>query len=396
MADPLSQEPPEHPDLRELAIAIEAHGLIAEILDSRFRAIWGSTQLHKSFGLTPEDIEGYRNTSRIVRTRTGNSEWMRVTPESGIAWFDLHAPLMRHYLKPDDPDFEEVFGPSAALAAEIDAAEHVPRAWHNTLAFASNIRVRDRMVGDGSQLSIRINDDEGEFIGVLVLDKPNTPDSLILSLARGDRALFDRMEQVSEPAKRPAAILFADLEASGDLSRRLSSRGYFELIRELTDLIDDSVVSGGGIVGKHAGDGGSALFLAEQFEASESLAVRAVVEVANKIRAGATELGPEGATVRINAGIHWGSTLMIGQIATRGRLEVTAMGDQMNECARIESAAKNGTVLASKEALERLTPGDAEAIGIDPDSIAYAPLSEFPGLSEKARRDAGSIAVGEI
>jgi class 3 adenylate cyclase len=396
MADPPPQQPPEHPDLRELAIAIEAHGLIAEIQDSRFRAIWGSSQLHKSFGLTEEDIAAYEETSRIVRSTTGSSELMRVTRESGTAWFNQHAPLMRHYLKPEDPDFEEVFGPSAELAAGIEAAEHVPRAWHNTLSFASHIRVRDRMVGEGSQLYIRLNDDQGEFIGVLVLDKPNIPDSLILSLARGDKDLFERMEQVSEPAKRPAAILFADLEASGDLSRRISSRGYFELVRELTDLIDESVVSGGGIVGKHAGDGASALFLPEQFEESDSRAARAAIEAANKIRAGAAELGPGSAPVQINVGIHWGATLMIGQIATRGRLEVTAMGDQMNECARIESAARNGAVLASKEALERLTSGDAEVIGIDPDSIAYTPVSEFPGLSDKARRDAGSVAVGAI
>ncbi len=60
MSEPLSQPPPEHPDLRELATAIKAHGLIAEIQDSRFRAIWGSTQLHMSFGLTQEDIAAHR------------------------------------------------------------------------------------------------------------------------------------------------------------------------------------------------------------------------------------------------------------------------------------------------------------------------------------------------
>ena len=55
-----------------------------------------------------------------------------------------------------------------------------------------------------------------------------------------------------------AAVLFADLEASGVLSRHLSSRGYFELIRDLTDLIDSSVIARDGITGKHAGDGRSA------------------------------------------------------------------------------------------------------------------------------------------
>ncbi len=113
---------------------------------------------------------------------------------------------------------------------------------------------------------MRLNDDEGRFLGILWQHRLALPDSLLALLARGDERLFERMSRVSEPARRPAAILFADLEASGALSRRLPSRGYFELIRDLTDLIDSSVVDFDGIVGKHAGDGGSALFLAEDFE----------------------------------------------------------------------------------------------------------------------------------
>ena len=35
---------------------------------------------------------------------------------------------------------------------------------------------------------------------------------------------------------------------------------------------------------------------------------------------------------------------MVGQVATRRRLEVTALGDQMNEGARIEAAAKDGAI----------------------------------------------------
>ena len=54
-------------------------------------------------------------------------------------------------------------------------------------------------------------------------------DSLLSRLGRGDPRLFERMLRVSEPGRRSAAILFADIEASGVLSRRLSSRGYFDL-----------------------------------------------------------------------------------------------------------------------------------------------------------------------
>ena len=81
------------------------------------------------------------------------------------------------------------------------------------------------------------------------------------------RALLDN-HQDSEVVTSPLRpqILLANLEASGALSRRLSSRGYFALIGRLTDLIDSAVIARSGIVGKHAGDGGSALFLVLDFD----------------------------------------------------------------------------------------------------------------------------------
>ena len=179
------------------------------------------------------------------------------------------------------------------------------------------------------------------------------------------------------------------------LSRHLSSRGYFELIRDLTDLIDTSVIAHDGITGKHAGDGGSALFLAADFD-SESGAARAAIETARAIRDGSEQLGPEDVEVKVNIGVHWGATLMVGQVATSGRLEVTALGDQMNEGARIEAAATGGAILASKDLIERLDAADAKATGIDPDAIAYTTLSELDGASDKAIRDAGTIAVTPI
>lgn len=151
-----------------------------------------------------------------------------------------------------------------------------------------------------------------------------------------------------------------------------------------------------GIIGKHAGDGGSALFLVADFDGSESAAARATVEAARAIRDGAESLGPEDVTVKLNIGAHWGATLMVGQVATSGRLEVTALGDQMNEGARIEAAARGGAVLASKELIERLDFKDAEATGLDAEGIAYMPLGEIEGASDKAIRDAGAIPVAAI
>ena len=100
--------------------------------------------------------------------------------------------------------------------------------------------------------------------------------------------------------------------------------------------------------------------------------------------------------VKVNLGVHWGATLMVGQVATTGRLEVTALGDQMNEGARIEAAARGGAILASKDLIERLDRTDAQATGLDPDTVAYTPLGELDGVSAKAIRDAGAIPVAVI
>ena len=98
----------------------------------------------------------------------------------------------------------------------------------------------------------------------------------------------------------------------------------------------------------------------------------------------------------MNVGIHWGATLMVGQVATGGRLEVTALGDEMNEASRIESAAKGGVALASKLLLERLEPADATELGLDPDEMTYVTVGNLDGSSDKSVRDAGSISVTAV
>ena len=108
----------------------------------------------------------------------------------------------------------------------------------------------------------------------------------------------------------------------------------------------------------------------------------------------ASNLAAEDVVLRF--GLHWGSTLYVGQIATSGRTEVTALGDEVNETARIEACATGGRALASKALVERLRPDDAADLGLDPDRIAYTPLAELLTATEKARRDAPAIAVCEV
>ncbi len=377
-------------------MAMEAAGMFFEILDERFRCVYLSAEFVHVTEMSADEARRQIGRSQILRVLTEKADIIRLTRESGTAWFQHNAPILRRYLDPSDPDFDEIFGPTAPFAAEIKPVESAPRAWHDRVAFPANLRFRRSLLGDQQQVQLRISDDSGQFIGVVYLYRGVVPESLMQRLGRGDPQLFERMDRVREPGRRSAAILFADLEASGVHSRHLSSRGYFELIRDLTDLIDSSVLARVGITGKHAGDGGSALFLTADFDGSESGAARAAVETGRAIRDGSRELGPEDVRVMVNIGLHWGATLMVGQVATGGRLEVTALGDQMNECARIEAAATGGSILASKDLVERLDVADAEAAGIAPDAIAYTTLGELDGASDKAIRDAAAIAVTRI
>jgi class 3 adenylate cyclase len=388
---------PEQPDLREIAQALEAARMMFELHDANFRCVYISSETLRAVGTTADEVSSLMNKSLLVRNTAEEHAWyVRTTEDSGNAWTRHNVPIMRRYLEPGDPGFDDAFGPLAPYAAKVEPVEAAPRAWHDRVAFPSDLRFRRTFLGDQLQVQLRISDDRGRFVGLLQFYRATMGDSLLHRLGRGDERLFERMERVSEPDKRAAGILFADLEASGDLSRRLPSRGYFDLIRGLTDLIDSSVIAHEGIVGKHAGDGGSALFLSADFDGSESAAARAAIEAAQAIRDGAEQLGPDDVTVKLNIGVHWGATLMVGQVATGGRLEVTALGDQMNEGARIEAAAKGGAILASKDLIERLDTADAQATRIDPNAIAYTPLGELEGASDKAIRDAGAIPVAAV
>jgi class 3 adenylate cyclase len=191
----------------------------------------------------------------------------------------------------------------------------------------------------------------------------------------------------------------ADLDASSALARHLPTAQYFAFGRRLVRTADRCIIDAGGIVGRHAGDGIVAFFLADT-AGSESAAARACITAARAVRdsipdiAARSELSVAECSLRF--GLHWGATLYMGRILTGGRSEVTALGDEVNEVARIEACAGGGRTLASKSLLERLNRTDADALGLDIGHATYTPLAELATATDKARRDAPSIAVCEI
>ena len=249
-------------------------------------------------------------------------------------------------------------------------------------------------------MNVRLRDPSGRLAGVMSILKPagdgymQAQSQILL-----DEQNVARIQRSTVPARRPAAILSADLDRSTDLARRLSTANYFELARQLVLESDRCVVDVGGLVGRHVGDGATAFFLSESF-GSESSAARASITAARLISVGcarvADRIGVERGDLIVRFGLHWGATLYVGAIATKARFEVTAMGDQVNEAARIEACATGGLTLASKDLMERLSDEDALALDLEPSHLTYVQLADLATATEKARRDAPSIPVCEI
>jgi len=381
------------PRLRELAEQLDGHRWAAELVDDRWRLLWVSQELR---AMRAEDEDRIRYGQHFLMS--GTAGFAVLTESSRERWVRTNVPFMLDR-DGDNAPIAQMLSPNLRAVVEELEPQSPPPRWMSTFDFA-----RGEFVGRVSYIGERVQDEDGRLIGYLFLYTPDLPASLLALLVRGQRSMYERMARLVEAKLRPAAILFADLESSTALSRRLPTAGYFRLIRSLRTAFDAAVGNRGGIVGKHAGDGVTGFFLSGQL-GSDSGAARAALEIARGVddvtARVAAELSDDGlpleaADCRLNVGIHWGANLYIGQVATEGRLEVTALGDAVNEAARIEQSATGGRVLASKPLLERLNAEDAAALDLDPTRLAYELVAELQGASDKAARDAGSIAVADV
>ena len=379
--------------LENLAARLEEGGLAAYVFDADWRLVWVSSGMQAILG---ESDVGRLGIGRHLLLNRLSPAWRdTLTPESVRRWLSDRISLMLACEGDADQLLEKVghVVSDAAYHAEIEA---IVKEQASAPAPALTARpVRTTSWGEITMVTTAIRERNGELVGIVEIAWPHLPPPLAVLLLRGELEMFERMARLQEPSRREAAIVFADLEHSGTLSRHLPSATYFELIRKLTSEIDHIVAAAGGVVGRHAGDGASAFFLADE-AGSASIAATAAIEAARSLGdlgpQAAREIGIEDSSVRLNVGAHWGATLYMGQV-TGGRLEVTALGDEVNECARVQESAHGGSVLVTKDLLERLDESDMRRLAIVPSAISYKALAEIEGVSEKAVRDAGGLAV---
>lgn len=385
-----------HASLGEWAERLERLEWSALITDARWNLKWVSSSL-RAFLRVDHDVDlGFGLT--LIEAWSSRQEWLRTsTPESQVQLFFEVAPFLVRALQDDGLEVQGLLAePFATLVEQVTPAPQVPLLWSSSFEYLdpSDTDLPPYRV---NFCGIRMNDDDGSPIGNILIFFMDVNPNLMQLLVRGDQQMYERMARLVEPQAQQAVVLFCDLHESGRVSRQLSSAAYFKLVRQLWTRIDAAIANEGGIVGKHAGDGASAFFLAED-AGSASAAAAAAIRAARIIQGTAQEVFNEvlAGECLMKVGLHWGGALYMGQLVPGGRLEVTALGDEVNEAARVQESATPGATLVTKQLLERLDPEDAAALGIDLEKIRYNVLSDLDSANEKARRDAGALAVSSI
>jgi len=388
---------PEDPALADAARAIRDTGHWGWIVDDRWRIVWASDEIRMTFGGLTEMVPF------PLGSHMFGPEWVRASTawRTGPNTIEINRFLFRGaggLALTDTPggrdELREIVDP--ALRDLVDELTPTDGAMQSFTGAGFGVRRAE----DVPIVAFRVRDTSGRLVGTALISKPPAGMAMLGAVTfNADLGHVARMGLVAGAGRRPAAVLFADLEASSSLSRRLSTASYFRLGRRLVRAADQSVVDAGGLVGRHVGDGVSAFFLAETV-GSESRAAQSCIASVRALRealgdvAARSDLRPEEVVLRF--GLHWGANLYVGLISTSGRSEINALGDQVNEAARIEPCASGGLALASKDLIERLEPDAAAALDLDPDRLTYTPLGDLSSATEKARRDAPSIAVCEI
>ena len=361
-------------------------------LDNDNRLEWVSDELRTLLSADSDDELGI---GRHVMAALTQPLWVEsMTPETGLAMFRAASGYLLADGVPDDVIASLPAG-FADLVAEVRPVDPPP-VWCDSFEFLPRGRPSYRV----DYAVVRVRDIDGDMIGTVSLSNMGVRAGLLAELGRGDAAMYERMARLVQPDRHAAAILFADLQASGALSRMLPTAAYFGLVRDLTSTFDALVAEHAGIVGKHAGDGWTAFVLADD-AGTPSTAVAGCFAVARDLHRKAEALtetltSPAGTHVRINVGVHWAAGVYLGQLVPGSRLDVTALGDEVNECARIQECARSGAILVSKQAMELLDADDAKQLGVDPATALYQALAELDAATEKTRRDAGTLAVTSL
>ena len=384
---------PEDPRLAEYARTFAALNWPVMVCDADWRLVWVSEELRE---FLRADRGNLGIGLHIVEAMLEGAWLSGISPDSVADLFKVLGPYLLDDLARRGRAVDDMLPPEFAALLEGVEPSATPDVF-NARFLAIDPADPELPPYPVNAAVLQVRDEQGEPIGIVVIMFMDVRPNLMTLLARGDEEMYERMARLVDPRSRQGAILFCDLESSGRLSRQLPSITYFRLMRKLWTVIDQAVADNTGIVGKHAGDGASAFFLVDDLgtpsnAAGAALRTAALIhQLSQEVMSGVVE-----GDCPMRIGLHWGGSLYMGQLVPGSRLDVTALGDAVNETARIQEAAPAGETIVSKQLLEQLTPDDAAKLGVDLEKLSYKLLQELAPDADKVVRDAGGIPVTKL
>lgn len=167
---------------------------------------------------------------------------------------------------------------------------------------------------------------------------------------------------------RHIAVLFVDIRGFTTMSESLKPEEVVEILNEYLGLTTQAIFDNGGTLDKFVGDATMAVFNAP-FDLDDYI-FRAVA-TAWDMQAGADRIAEKfskryGKSVSFGIGVNCGNAV-VGNIGCDFRMDYTAIGDTVNTAARLESNAKPGQILISKDVYEAVK-----------DRVVVTPIGEIP------------------
>ena len=149
-------------------------------------------------------------------------------------------------------------------------------------------------------------------------------------------------------------ILFLDIRGFTPLSEKLTPPELVDTLNTMFNMITETTLRNEGTIDKFIGDAAMILFNAPLNVAEHE---RMAVKTAYEIQQGMKKIRDEilekyGCEVNVGIGIHTGN-VVVGNIGSYLRVDYTAIGDNVNIAARIESQTKKGQVHVSEQVYEK-------------------------------------------
>ena len=240
---------PADPVLQAMAIALRDAGQWGEIVDREWRWTYMTDDLRLSYGglLELADValgEHYFGPEAVAARLTWRTGANTVDTARGL--FAQLGDLVLADTPGGRDELRERVHPQLRALVDGLSPRRVPAQSFEWRGVHSGNEESARVT------AVRLHDDAGRFAGTVLTYKPAASMTVLGTIAgAGDLRHFERMQSVAKPARRPAAILFADLDGSSPLARRLSTASYFALGRRLVRAADQCIIDAGGLVGRH-------------------------------------------------------------------------------------------------------------------------------------------------